>query len=312
MDQPTSHLSNTNIDIDYTTPTVRYSVKNDETLKEGLTYLNENGYVVISDVLNQEEIDENKKLLWKFLEDASNGQMRRDQPETWSNPWLDSCVYGVINGKGIGQSDFLWNIRSNRLVKKVYAHIWNTQELLVSFDGCGIFRNWRNNPEWKTRSGWYHVDQNPKNKPDRCCIQGFVTLTDQNEKSGGLIVFPRSHLRFHELLDVTKSSKDFIDIQNNNSIITRGKLFHCQAGDLVLWDSRMVHCNSPAIAIEERAKDEPIDLIRIVAYVSMSPTSFVRDQSLEEFREKRKQMVENNYTLTHWSTELVVTGTVFT
>ncbi|CAF2684236.1 unnamed protein product [Rotaria sp. Silwood2] len=87
MDQPTSHLSNTNIDIDYTTPTVRYSVKNDETLKEGLTYLNENGYVVISDVLNQEEIDENKKLLWKFLEDASNGQMRRDQPETWSNPW---------------------------------------------------------------------------------------------------------------------------------------------------------------------------------------------------------------------------------
>ncbi|CAF1270903.1 unnamed protein product [Rotaria sp. Silwood1] len=311
MDQPTSHSSKTDIEIDYTSPTVRYSVKNDNTLNEGLAYLNENGYVVISDVLNREEIDDNKNLLWKFLEDASNGQIRRGQPETWSNPWLNSCVYGVINGRGIGQSDFLWNIRSNRQVKKVYAHIWNTQQLLVSFDGCCIFRDWRNNPEWKTRSGWYHVDQNPKNKPNRCCIQGFVTLTDQNEKTGGLIVFPHSHLRFHELDEVTKYSKDFIEIPNEHSIITRGKLVHCQAGDLVLWDSRMVHCNSPATAIEERAKDEPVDLLRIVAYVSMSPTSFVCDQSLEEFRKKRKQMVENNCTLTHWSTELVMTGILF-
>jgi hypothetical protein len=38
----------------------------------------------------------------------------------------------------------------------------------------------------------------------------------------------------------------------------------------------------------------------------MSPTSFVHEQTLDEFREKRKQMVENNCTLTHWSTELVL------
>jgi hypothetical protein len=33
---------------------------------------------------------------------------------------------------------------------------------------------------------------------------------------------------------------------------------------------------------------------------------FVHEQTLDEFREKRKQMVENNCTLTHWSTELVL------
>ncbi|CAF4963699.1 unnamed protein product, partial [Rotaria magnacalcarata] len=38
----------------------------------------------------------------------------------------------------------------------------------------------------------------------------------------------------------------------------------------------------------------------------MGPTAFVHSQTLDEFREKRKQMVENNYTTTHWSTELVV------
>ncbi|CAF1451539.1 unnamed protein product [Rotaria magnacalcarata] len=38
----------------------------------------------------------------------------------------------------------------------------------------------------------------------------------------------------------------------------------------------------------------------------MSPTTFVHGQTLDEFREKRKQMLENRCTTTHWSTELVL------
>ncbi len=198
-------------------------------------------------------------------------------------------------------------------MKKVFARIWNTQQLLVSFDGCGIFRDWRYNPSWKTSGGWNHVDQNPKVKPDRCCIQGFISLTDQNQTTGGLIVYPNTHSRFIELSDIAKKrSGDFVKVPDTHPIMdqgkTLGKLVHCRAGDLVLWDSRTVHCNSPATALEERDKDEPIDFIRIVAYVSMSPTTLVIGQTLDEFREKRKEMVENNITLTHWSTDLVVAG----
>ncbi|CAF4692371.1 unnamed protein product, partial [Rotaria sp. Silwood1] len=222
--------------------------------------------------------------------------------------------HGVISGHGIGQSDFLWSVRSNRQIKSVFARLWNTRELLVSFDGCGIFRDWRYNPTWKTNDGWEHVDQNPKKKPDRCCVQGMVSLTDQNERTGGLIVYPRTHLRFTELCDITENSKDFLKIPLNHPIMnqgkTLGKLVHCRAGDLIIWDSRTVHCNSPATAPEERNKNEPVDLLRIAVYVCMSPISLVRGQTLDEFREKRKQMVENNCTLTHWSTELVLGGGV--
>ncbi|CAF1296028.1 unnamed protein product [Rotaria sordida] len=260
--------------------------------------------------MNQDDIDANKQRLWTFLENASNGVIRRDDPETWSNQWPSFSTHGVISGHGIGQSDFLWNVRSNEQVKQVFARIWNTRQLLVSFDGCGVFRDWRYNPTWKTNGGWNHVDQNPKIKPHRCCIQGFVSLTDQNEKTGGLIVYPRSHLYFTELSDVTKTSDDFVKIPSDHSIFNHdqviGKLVHCRAGDLVLWDSRLIHCNSPATTIEERQNDQPIDLLRIVAYVNMSPTIFVHGQTLDEFREKRKEMVQNNCTLTHWSTELVV------
>jgi hypothetical protein len=216
--------------------------------------------------------------------------------------------HGVVNSCGIGQSDFMWNIRSVRNIKRVYSQIWNTNELLVSFDGCGVYRDWRYDPKWKTKAGWYHVDQNPIIKPDRCCIQGFVSLTNQNQATGGLIVFPQTHLRFEQLNDLARRPRDFVMIPSTHPIFDRGqaigKLIQCQSGDLVLWDSRVVHCNSPAFIPEERDRNQPVELLRIVAYVSMSPTTFIRGQTLDQFRKKRKLFAQNNCTLSHWSTEL--------
>src|SRR5690349_11749152 len=144
-------------------------------------------------------------------------------------------------------------------------------------------------------------------KPTRCCIQGFVSLINQNQTTGGLIVFPYTHLRFQQLNDLARRPKDFIMIPSNHPILDRGqaigKFIQCQSGDLVLWDSRLVHCNSPAFSIEERQIDQSVDFLRIVAYVSMSPTIFVRGHTLDEFRKQRKLLAQNNSTLTHWSTE---------
>lgn len=48
------------------------------------------------------------------------------------------------------------------------------------------------------------------------------------------------------------------------------KLVCCSAGDLVLWDSRTVHCNSPALEPDAQQQAVP-DFIRAVAYVCMTP-----------------------------------------
>ena len=203
----------------------------------------------------------------------------------------------------------MWSVRANRHVKRVYSQVWNTNALLVSFDGCGLYRDWRHNPEWKTKSAWYHVDQNPRMKPNRCCVQGSVSLTDQNESTGGMIVFPGTHDRFSQMLDLARRPTDFITVPASHPILDRGqaigRLVQCRAGDLVLWDSRLVHCNNPAFVTEELPRDAPVDLLRIVAYVSMSPASFVYGQTLDQFRKKRKELFRENCTLNHWSTELV-------
>ena len=221
-------------------------------------------------------------------------------------------THGVIDEEDVGQSDFLWSVRSNQLINRVFTQIWSDQALLVSFDGFGVLRDWRYKSDWKTKGAWNHVDQNRKIKPNRCCIQGFVSLTDQSERTGGLIVYPQSHLHFTELVDVCKNKKDYVKVLDNHPIMRQGKtmgnLVHCRAGDLVLWDSRTIHCNSPATAPAERSPNQPVDLLRIVAYVCTMPVSFIDADKLEHFREQRQQILENNQTLTHWSTTLVVGG----
>lgn len=66
---------------------------------------------------------------------------------------------GLLNQYDIGQSEFLWSVRGNPNVKKVFSRIWKSDELCVSFDGAGCFRNWYLNKDWKTDGSWYHCDQ---------------------------------------------------------------------------------------------------------------------------------------------------------
>lgn len=80
--------------IDYTAATPRFSLNNAESFKDGINYLSEHGYAVISDVLNDDDIKECKALLWKFIETTTDGSVQRDDPQTWSNNWYE------INMKG--------------------------------------------------------------------------------------------------------------------------------------------------------------------------------------------------------------------
>lgn len=70
-----------------------------------------------------------------------------------------STEIGLLNDFGIGQSEFMWYLRGNPNVKKVFSQIWKSDELCVSFDGAGCYRDWHINPTWKTQGAWYHCDQ---------------------------------------------------------------------------------------------------------------------------------------------------------
>merc|ERR1712093_265727 len=69
-----------------------------------------------------------------------------------------------------------------------------------------------------------------------------------------------------------------------------------RAGDLILWDSRTVHANSPAMVNAEHCPDS---LLRMVCYTCMTPRAWASDQCIRE----RQSAFERKVGGTHWPHE---------
>ena len=70
-----------------------------------------------------------------------------------------------------------------------------------------------------------------------------------------------------------------------------------EPGDLMIWDSRTIHCSSHGI--EEPPNSS--DLLRVGSLICMMPKS----KSNEEVISKRKQAVEDGTSTTNWSDRFI-------
>jgi len=305
-------------------PIARYTVpKRFEAVdKDGwLRHLADLGFAVIANVVSDSEVQHAYSLLWDFIEGADqDGKIKRSDVKTWKDAYEDASGWpagkadGIIHSKGIGQSQVLWYLRSLPSLKKVFTDIWGTEELVTSFDGAGVFRPYGHNPLWKitkTNQGWCHVDQ-AHQKQGLHCVQGLVTLRDATECTGGLVVVPGSH-RFYSS-DVLRNYKptsngwNFIALDANDRVLTEGgggpRMVCAKAGDLILWDSRTVHCNTPPL-LEDMDVLCGNELIRAVAYICMTPAAWCSSQTLS----KRSTAFEKGITTAHWPHEFYAMNT---
>jgi len=140
--------------------------------------------------------------------------------------------------------------------------------------------------------------------------------------SGGLCIIPGSHLHHNEVCERAFSNRtkhDFVLVSGSDPVMQRGGvLIKAKAGDLILWDSRLIHCNTPALntgysrslMYSDGDGDESVlpaqsevkepssgwDIIRLVAYVCMVPKSTCTEQVLES----RKTAFINKAATSHW------------
>jgi len=222
--------------------------------------------------------------------------------------WPAGKSDGIIHVRGIGQSQVLWFLRGLPTLKRVFADVWGTDQLVTSFDGAGVFRPYGHDPNWKiqkTDQGWCHVDQAHR-KPGLHCVQGLITLKDATEDTGGLVVVPGSHRFFSsDILQNYKQSKNgwnFIEVRANDPVLTEGKggpkLVCAKAGDLILWDSRTIHCNTLPLR-DNRELLHGNDLIRAVAYICMTPASWCSP----DVAKYRANAFTRGVTTSHWPHE---------
>ncbi|GMI04888.1 hypothetical protein TrLO_g15130 [Triparma laevis f. longispina] len=178
----------------------------------------------------------------------------------------------------------MWRVRRLPEVKRAFSVIWNTDELTTSLDVCNTV-----------------------------CVQGLVALTDCTSATGGLCVIPGSHSSHEAICKQSKVANalktDFVPIEEDNDVLKLPKNFvKCQAGDLCVWDSRLVHCNTPAnldevasaLATKKAAptppRATPPELLRMVAYCCMTPRSFASRETLR----MRQLAYETGLSTSHW------------
>ncbi|CCI46534.1 unnamed protein product [Albugo candida] len=154
-----------------------------------VTSFKENGYVVIEDVLNSDEIKRSVNEIWEYIEE--NGNVKRDDPSSWGNEnWPSKiCKNGGFMGAfpywkrmkkldstWVNRQPQAWRNRENPLVYQAFSKILQSTELWVSIDRYGVMRPARvrgradinaSMPEdafkdnWQTKKDWLHWDLNP-------------------------------------------------------------------------------------------------------------------------------------------------------
>ena len=248
-------------------------------------HLDENGYVVLKDILQQQEKD---AIFQTFLQEMKivSPKLDFDNPETLVNkntPIIFSKGIACFNG--FGQSNFMWKLRLNNNIQNIFKHIHNTDELVTSLDGFSLFvsSKQKSNP-------WLHIDQNPSN--NIYSIQGSYNFKPVNESSSGFILIPKSHSK--KIDQQVKHSNDWIIMNEQKELMKQSIKLIIPENCFVLWNSKLIHSNTGM------KKGNYFD--RLTCYITYLPKS-LRSETVYK---KRQDAYLNSNTTSHWANKCEV------
>lgn len=135
---------------------------------------------------------------------------------------------------------------------------------------------------------------------------GLVNLLPMDETCGGNVLIPKSHKdfvniekKYPERLSKVPTSIDHFRYPPNDPLLAEDApekpiMCHLEVGDLLLWDSRTIHCSAPSLKEPETMRPE---LLRAVSLICMMP----RSKCPEEVRQRRKRAPLLLNSTTNWS-----------
>lgn len=226
---------------------------------------------------------------WDFLENTCP-EFNRNDMSTWLQQNRLHDFFGIFT-QYVCHTEWFWQIRE--MCYPYFKDIWLQENLLTSFDGGCFMPPSQNNinenlEEPYSINHWMHCDT-PREYTNFCCVQGLVNLLDNGPMDGGLVLVEDSQNLHKEYLEKYKShgiKRYRIDL--SDPIVKNKRILKICApkGHLVLWDSRMFHCNT------EPLSNKP----RMCVYVSMQPKSLASADQLE----KRVKLYKEGRGTGHW------------
>ncbi|KAK6909667.1 hypothetical protein L486_00686 [Kwoniella mangroviensis CBS 10435] len=249
--------------------------------------LERDGYVVVPNVISKEQCKEFQQKAWEWLESFPYG-FKRDDKSTWTNEHLPySTTGGLYNRYSVNHEDFVWKIRTEPAIIKIFEQIWGTEDLIASFDGMNAslpINPKTGRKDISTTKAWPHIDQNPRTVQNFELYQGIANLSPNGPEDGGLCVLKGSHKLHQEYFDHIGGFKLDQDagVKENgyNYKIDEMDWFEgigCEEvkvcageGDLILWDSRTIHWNASPTG----------EQTRFVTYVCYCPKTLMSSEEL--------------------------------
>ena len=248
--------------------------------EEWRAHLDEEGYVVLKDILPYKEkiygfglfAEDWKQVTPKFdLHDKTTWR-----PETCPLMWNKGMVYW----NGFGQSNFMWYLRTHPRIRGVYERLFGTNELVVSFDGFSTFIS-----HSQKSPSWLHIDQSPLF--DYLSVQGSYNFLPVKEDDAGFCVIPRSHKTYRPEV---KDPRNFLPIPLEDEHIERAVKLLMPENCFTLWNSRTGHANAGMTK-------QKVELNRLTAYI----TYFPKKDRKEEVLQKRLNGYKEADNCSHWA-----------
>ncbi|KAJ3513320.1 hypothetical protein NM208_g15205 [Fusarium decemcellulare] len=264
------------------------------------------GFVVVKGAIPRERAEKYGEDIISYLETFQGGLgFKRNDPSTVRNENLPVITEkGMILGYGVAHESFTWAIRQESGVIEAFERVYDTQDLIVSFDAINV--SFPGRKDVKPNKPWPHQDQDPE-KPGFRCLQGLVNILPNGDQDGGLIVCKGAHLLSEEFHEAFKNEENKIwawtkewygfTEQGMEWLKQKGCEWikvNAEPGDLLLWDSRTPHYNlSPEGSMP-----------RFCTYTCYMPAADATQEDLI----RKKEAFENLQSTTHWPNAMHVGG----
>lgn len=267
------------------------------------------GVCIIKNVLDDNECN---KIISGMCSDFNHLTSKMDKPfnindiSSWDTLKNLYATDGMLYQHwGLGQSQTVWDVRTNNKVINIFSKIYGTNDLLVSFDGISFLL-----PPEITGNGFYngdrwHFDQS-LNKPNFECIQGWINSFDTDIGDATIAVMIYSH-RLHSLYaqylkgkNIEIKNEDWLRVDDISYFTSNGCIPYrviAPKGSLVLWDSRTLHFGCKPLCGRPKVN------YRMLIYLCYTPSNLIteanRKRKIGIFNKRGKQ--GEGRTTNHWA-----------
>ena len=197
-----------------------------------LDFWEENGYVVVPEVVPAENCRAAEAAVWEFLNMDSNN------PDSWYRPRRSTIMVDIYHCQAF------WDNRQSPRVYQAFLEILKEKKLWVSLDRASMTPPQRVGYSVNENEHSIHFDRLPRESMD--IAYGILYLTDVSSSQGALRVVPGCHRKVKGWLKMNPTDTEFKEFKlkhKADAVPIAGK-----SGDLIIWHPALLHGSSPNFA----------------------------------------------------------------